>query len=57
MQAGQKYTRCFANSISDHRALLQLEIESMISCGTSSSFSASGISSSAGKPQSHPSPA
>ena len=28
MQAGQKYTRCFANSISDHRALLQLEIES-----------------------------
>jgi hypothetical protein len=27
MQSGQKYTRCFANTVGDHRALLQLEIE------------------------------
>jgi len=27
MQADQKYTRRFANSVGDHRALLQLEIE------------------------------
>ena len=27
MQAGQKYTRCFANPVGDHRALMQLQIE------------------------------
>ena len=49
----REITRRFANPVGDHRALLQLESSAvrMSSCGTSSSFSASGISSSVGKPQ------
>jgi hypothetical protein len=55
MQTSQKYARYFAYSVGDHRGFLQLKLKlsavQINGCGTSSSFSASGTSSSVGSPQ------